>query len=687
MSKQKILIVDDSEMNRAILTDILDGEYETIEAENGVEGISIIQKYGVEISLILLDVVMPVMDGFGVLDVMNKHNWIEDIPVIMISAESGSSFVERAYEMGVSDFISRPFDSLVVHRRVVNTILLYAKQKKLISMVADQIYENGRQSNLMIDILSHIVEFRNGESGQHVRHVHLLTELLLNSLVQKTDRYPLTHRDISMISTASALHDVGKISIDEKILNKPGKLTAEEFAVMKSHSIIGAEMLEGLTVYQNEPLVKTAYQICRWHHERYDGRGYPDGLKGDEIPISAQIVALADVYDALTSERVYKKAFSHEKAVEMITAGECGAFNPLVLECLLDVAPNIQERISQEDTGHDFMEDANNLAREMFHSEELALSGRTLQLLEREREKYTFFAAMSQEIQFEYNISPPMLTLSPWGAERLKIEEVIMDPADDERVMKLVGKKVWDDVVTMLHATDPEKPVVQYDFKLHLGDESRWHKVIARAMWSADEPREYQGAIGKAIDIHDSRTRLEDLERAATHDAMTGLLNHTSAKKLIEDRLDDAKHEYALVIFDLDHFKQANDTYGHMFGDEVLKHTAEKLKQSVRGSDIAARVGGDEFLFFVRYEDDVEPIISRIFHALTGQFEDFTISVSMGIALTDKNGADYDVLFRAADQALYAVKRSGRGQYRFYDPSMKQMLSVISPIDAAEEEG
>lgn len=682
MSKeQKILIVDDSEMNRAILTDILGGEYDIIEAENGVEGVANIQKYGVEIALVLLDVVMPVMDGFGVLDMMHKHRWIEDIPVIMISSESGSAFVERAYELGVSDFISRPFDALVVHRRVVNTILLYAKQKKLISMVVDQIYENEQQSNLMIDILSHIVEFRNGESGQHVRHVHTLTELLLTNLVQRTDRYPLTRRDISMISTASALHDIGKISIDEAILNKPGKLTDEEFTIMKSHSRIGADMLEGLTMYQDEPLVKTAYQICRWHHERYDGRGYPDGLKGDEIPISAQIVALADVYDALTSERVYKKAFSHDTAVEMIVAGKCGAFNPLVLECLMDVAPRLQEELGKEGKSYGSTDDVNNLAREMMSSEELTVSGRTLQLLEREREKYSFFAAMSQEIQFEYNTSPPMLTLSPWGAERLDISELVMDPGNNPRVLELLGPNVWDDVVKLLRATDPEKPVIQYDFKLHLGEESRWHRVVARAMWSPDEPREYQGAIGKAIDIHDSRTRLEDLERAATHDAMTGLLNHASAKKLIEDRLDDLKCNYALVIFDLDHFKSANDTYGHMFGDEVLKHMAEKLKQSVRGSDIAARVGGDEFLFFVRYEEEVEPIVSRIFHALIGQYEDFTISVSMGIACADTVGRVYDNLFRAADQALYAVKRAGRGKYRFYDDSMSQMLSVISPID------
>ncbi len=683
--EQKILIVDDSEMNRAILADILGGEYDTIEAENGVEGVAAIQKYGTEISLVLLDVVMPEMDGFGVLAMMNEHRWIEDIPVIMISSESGSAFVERAYELGVCDFISRPFDSLVVHRRVVNTILLYAKQKKLIDMVAEQIYEKEQKSSLMIDLLSHIVEFRNGESGMHVQHVRMLTELLLSRLIHKPDRYSLTRQQINLITTASALHDIGKISIDSEILNKPGRLTDEEFTIMKAHSLIGAEMLEAMPMYKDEPLVKTAYEICRWHHERYDGRGYPDGLKGDEIPISAQIVALADVYDALTSERVYKKAFPHEKAIEMITGGQCGTFNPLVLECLIDIAAHIPEEMGKLSAQRNYEQEMTNLTREMLSSEELTVSGRTLQLLEREREKYTFFAAMSHEIQFEYNVSPPMLTLTPWGAERLGVSELIMNPADDASILRLLGRKVWDSVVSLLRSTTPEEPVIQYDFKLRIDGELRWHRVIARAMWSADEPREYQGAIGKAIDIHDSRMRLEDLERAATHDAMTGLLNRASAKKLIADYLDDEKHHYALVIVDLDYFKTANDTYGHMFGDEVLKHMAEKLRQSVRGTDLAARIGGDEFLIFIRYQDDVQPIIARIFGALVGRYADFTISVSMGVSTTESVGRDYGELFRSADQALYSVKRSGRGQYRFYDESMCQMLSVISPIDKEEE--
>ena len=304
--KQRILIVDDSEMNRAILADMLGEGYEILEAENGLEAVEYLKKLTTNIDLLLLDIMMPMMDGFEVLAVMNKYHMISDIPVIMISAERASSYVERAYEMGVTDYISRPFNALVVQKRVENTLMLYAKQKRLVHMVADQIYEKEKNNDMMINILSHIVEFRNGESGLHILHIHTMTEILLRHLCSKTDRYGLTGEDIARISTASALHDVGKISVSDSILNKPGRLTEEEFQIMKTHSVIGAQMLSQLPVYGDEPFIRTAYEICRWHHERYDGTGYPDGLKGDEIPISAQIVSLADVYDALTSERCYK---------------------------------------------------------------------------------------------------------------------------------------------------------------------------------------------------------------------------------------------------------------------------------------------------------------------------------------------------------------------------------------------
>lgn len=341
--RQQILIVDDSQINCEILAEILKDEYRILEAANGEECINLLKQYGTGIALLLLDINMPVMDGFEVLALMNRKHWIEDIPVIMISSEDSASYVRRAYEMGASDYISRPFDVQVVHQRVSNTIKLYAKQRRLISLVTDQIREKEKNNQMIISILSQIVEFRNSESGSHVLHINIITGMLLERLMQKTDQYHLQWSDQFLITTASALHDIGKIGIDEKILNKPGKLTKEEFEIMKTHTLIGASMLKSIEMYQNEKLLQVAYQICRWHHERYDGKGYPDGLKGEEIPISAQVVAIADVYDALVGKRVYKKAFSHETAIHMILNGECGAFNPLLLECLTDIQNRLKE--------------------------------------------------------------------------------------------------------------------------------------------------------------------------------------------------------------------------------------------------------------------------------------------------------------------------------------------------------
>ena len=343
--KYKILIVDDSEMNREILSSILGDEFDILEAADGKECISVIRKHGRDIALVLLDIVMPEMDGFEVLEFMNKHEWIDDIPVIMISSEDSAASVKKAYEMGVSDYINRPFDVEVVHRRVFNTIKLYAKQRRLIALITNQVYEKEKNNRILIEILSQIVEFRNGESGRHVLNVNIITGILLEQLTQITDKYNISWSDRLIITTAASLHDIGKIGINEKILNKAGRLTPQEIEKIKEHTVIGASILENMELFKDEELVKTAYQICRWHHERYDGRGYPDGLKGEEIPVFAQVVALADVYDALVSRRVYKKSYSHEEAMKMILGGECGAFNPVLLQCLTEAQDKIKESI------------------------------------------------------------------------------------------------------------------------------------------------------------------------------------------------------------------------------------------------------------------------------------------------------------------------------------------------------
>ena len=347
--KPLLLVVDDSEMNRVILSEMLKDQYEILEADCGEAGIARLEQHGSGISIVLLDIVMPGADGFDVLSCMSRNGWIDDIPVIMISSEDSDDSVLRAYELGASDYISRPFDKRIVRQRVSNIMRLYTKQRRLSTMLAQQFYERERESRMLVDIMGGAMELRNGESGPHVQHVRKLTEMMLEHLMRKADRYHITSSDRATIAAASTLHDLGKLSIPDGILNKPGRLTSEEFEIMKTHTTIGADMLEGMVQYRDSALVRAARDICRWHHERYDGGGYPDGLKGEEIPISAQVVSLVDVYDALTSDRVYKKAFPHEKAMHMILNGECGAFNPLLIDCLIDLQDRIVAEKDEED--------------------------------------------------------------------------------------------------------------------------------------------------------------------------------------------------------------------------------------------------------------------------------------------------------------------------------------------------
>ncbi len=664
--KRKILIVDDSEINRSLLSDMLSDEYEIIEAENGMEAAAILHEREQEISLMLLDIMMPVMDGFETLDVMNKNGWIKEIPVIMISAETVPAYVDRAYDLGVQDFINRPFDERTVRRRVVNTLLLFAKQKELSHMVMNQIMEKENDNKLMIEILSNIVEFRNGESGLHVLHIRVLTEIILKWLIENGN-YGISQDDVYLICNASALHDIGKISIPSEVLNKPGRLTDEEFQIMKGHALEGARILQDIPMRENEPLIQLGYQICRWHHERYDGRGYPDGLKGEDIPIAAQVVALADVYDALTSKRVYKPAFSHEKAVDMILNGECGVFNPVLLTCLKELSGTLEEELRQRSEGQNFQEEALDAVEQMMDNGELDVSDRTLKLLEHERVKYQFFAELSQEIQFEYTATPEMVILSDWGARYLNMPETILNPKNDEFGTVLFAKDDFEDFLERLRNTTPENPVVEEKYLMCIHGHTRWSKVVARSMWASWEPPEYTGAIGKIVDIHEEQEKMDRLRLIAAHDSLTGLLNHKAAKSQISAILEqDDDKKYLMIVFDLDHFKLANDTYGHLFGDEVLKFVAETMKKNTRNFDIVARMGGDEFLLFMPYKDEMEPLVKRIFGILCSEYKGFKINVSMGVSCAKDCNGDYETLFHMADEALYEVKRNGRNNYCFY---------------------
>jgi len=522
-AKQKILVVDDSEMNRAMLKEILGEGYEYLDAENGMKAVEILRSR-TDIALVLLDLMMPEMDGFDVLRVMRCYSWLEEIPVIVISAAEDTENIERAYDLGVADYIRRPFERVMVMRRVQNVLMLYAKQKRLTRLVTDQVYEKEHNSVLMISILSHLVEFRNSESGQHVLHIRTLTDLLLHQLVQKTDRYQLDESDISLISTASALHDIGKIMVPDEILNKPGRLTEEEYAIMKTHTIEGARILEELYSGQDEPLLKVAHAICLWHHERWDGGGYPDKLKGDAIPIAAQVVALADVYDALTSERCYKPAYDHEKAIHMILHGECGAFNPLLLECLEESSELLRMELQKSELDRGFRHETHRLSEEILHREALPREDRSQRLLELERERTAFFADQLGGIQFDYDML----------SGRVKVTNRYEDTADRTQILdfnegqglQFLSFKERTKLLEIIAEATPDSPDAAFEVLVPVDQDYRLHRMVVHTLWSRTGVRHCVGVVGQ---ITDERETLQ--ERQAY---LMGGCNDDSPEALME---------------------------------------------------------------------------------------------------------------------------------------------------------
>lgn len=516
----KIMIVDDAEMNREILMAILGDEYEYVQAENGRQAIHILQQ-DMNIDLMLLDINMPEMNGFQVLDRMNTFHWINDIPVIMISSEEKKDVIERAYILGAEDYIRRPFDAFIVRRRVQNILNLYANQKRLMQLVADQIYEKEESNNLLIGILSHVVEFRNSESGEHILHIRTATELLLRRLVQKTDEYHLSESDIVMITTASALHDIGKISIPESILNKPGKLTREEFSIIKTHTTIGADIINQMTTKMEKPLLRIAGEICRWHHERWDGHGYPDGLIGEQIPIAAQVVALADVYDALTSKRCYKDAYDHETALDMILAGECGAFNPLLLKCLQEIAPRLRMDAQYDAGDYACRNEAGRLATEIMNKTEIPSSDRSQHMLESMQERMNFFASLKGGIQFDYDSVSRLVNVTNWD-EPPQYRYTVKNVADINCFSGL-SQRDFHRLKDALDATTPEHREFSMSIMMPKGNKYEWCDLRVHSLWSDLSPEHYIGAVGQLVRPQEMPADIPILDGLADSDTADGM--------------------------------------------------------------------------------------------------------------------------------------------------------------------
>ena len=491
--RQKILIVDDSKLNRDILKEILGETYNYLEAENGNQAIQMIGE-NIEIDLMLLDLNMPQMNGFEVLKIMKRSQCIAEIPVIMVSSEDAVDTMRKAYELGITDYITRPFDSVIVKKRVQNTLGLYMNQKHLINVVYDQVYEKEENNDIMIRIMSNILGSRNSESREHILHIKTATEMMLRQLVKLTDAYPLTEADIALITTASSLHDIGKIRIPEEILNKPGRLTDEEFKIMKTHSELGAAIIKDMDFPQDHPLVHTSWEICRWHHERWDGKGYPDGLKGEEIPICAQVVSIVDVYDALTSERCYKKAFDHDTAMQMIQDGQCGQFNPILLKCLKELSFQFSNMFNDKEMDENsYYHEVQRLSNEILSDRSLPNQNYSQSVVKVMQEKMDFFKSNSGMNSIDYNAISGQLTI-------LNGKQQILCQRDNPKVNLFkefgVNEEDVQCIRVLLHQTSVQNKEISATIKATADNNSQMYRMKLHTLWSPLKKDGYIGIIG-----------------------------------------------------------------------------------------------------------------------------------------------------------------------------------------------
>ncbi len=677
---EKILIIDENKENIRLLSEILSHKYGIIQASNTVHTLYSFKHFGADTDLIFLSLMSKNIDGFNILSTINDNSFLRDIPVIVMS--NNDETIKTAFDIGAVDYITPPFFPSAILKRVHNALTISKKQKKFSFMVSEKIYENEKNNDLMISILSHIIEFRNGESSNHVLRISIITEKLLSQIAKNTDKYNLTSETISVITAASVLHDIGKIRIPDNILTKPEKLTDEEFELVKSHTIEGVKLLDELPSLQNEPIIKTAKQICRWHHERYDGKGYPDGLIGDETPLSAQVVAVADVYASLTSELVYKAPFSHNEAIEMICGGKCGSFNPIILKSLRDTADTLQTSIRTSFLTDNGKQKIRRLADYIFKFSDPTIPSKLADYIDREKITYKFFTSMTNEIYFDYSAQTSTITFSNYAAEKLGVEEVISNPMENKAVINIMGEKALKKFASSLMETTPQNPIFQNNCKLNIDGEKRWCQIICHVFWSTDIKPKYLGVIGKITDITSDRLDLLKLRNMARRDSLTGLFNQKTAKEIINDSLSRKPNSsFALAILDIDKFKHINDFYGHMTGNRILKQLAAKIQSNVRNNDMVSRFGGDEFIIFLEYKTDIDAVIERIFRSITGDYNGIDISVSMGIATTEDCERDGETMLTFADKALYYVKRNGRGKFKFYDSSLDNIFSDRTATD------
>lgn len=701
--KNKILIVDDIELNRAILCELFASDYQILEAENGEQAIEVMEQHQAEVAVVLMDIVMPVMDGLKAIEIMNQKHLLDRVPTFLITADSSNESVSKGFSLGVADVILKPFNLANICQRVNNMIELYEYRYKLEDLVSEQTKEieesnaKLRDFNVsMVDTLGAIIEFRDRDSGEHVRRIRLLTKVIASELGRQYEEFKMSEADIEDMSMAAVLHDIGKIAIPDYILNKPGKLSLDECAIMKEHNLYGCNILESIASLKvDSKKYKFYYDSCRSHHEKWDGSGYPDGLIGNEIPLCAQIVALADCYDALTSQRCYKDAYTHEKAVEMIINGECGLLNPKLVKCFEILAPSLQELLKSEKsvkqlTSHYIT--APKLPKKQLVDSELEMQNRVASLLEFENRKRHLLFAMSEDIFFDYDIARDVISFSENYAKVFGDAVVIGDARNYLAQKTHISSIDYDALFKAKQELTAIEPSCMREIVIiDKNGKDCWYRLYLHSVWDLDDSTKLLSLVGRLISVSDMTREISLWKKQAETDSLTKLGNRAYGERRVQEMLYDENVVNAIVMMiDIDNFKLINDRYGHLVGDEVLSDIGKELNRQFRLNDIVCRIGGDEFLVImsnVKSEkllmikaSDLNESLKQI--SLKHEIN-VPISLSVGAVFYPEDGTDRDKLFDKVDKALYEAKKLGKNRCVVYHKKLESapFFSQLTAID------
>lgn len=670
LGRHTILLVDHDMMERAMMEDAKARGYDIVRMGSGREALYFISAKASSIAMIIVCRELPDMSGLDFLKMMKDRKlYTEEIPIIFAGVNLDHNTANAALGAGCVQALSLPLDIRTFQNIIVRMLTVKRQEYSLQELASQEIFEHVRKSRLLTLVLAEALEqgkWNPDDIGPF--DVERETRMLLERLRAKTAKYSLSDEDIDMITYSSCLRNIGYAALAHSLLAKPGQLTVAEFEQIKSHTTTGAEILADASKSLRDDALNYAEEIARSHHEHWDGAGYPDGLKGDEIPISAQAVGLAGTYNALVHARSYRPAFDHDTAVRMILSGECGAFNPLLIECFREVAESFRSEPAVQDMEAPLRDMLKKVLAE--HSADPTVDTRKeyFTMVEREEKRLRFYASLSHDCIFEYQADPPRISFSEHAMNKFGLPAIIDDPWHNTNLLQLISLGDLKEIDAQLRSLTLENERVRHDVELNFRGSREWNRIIAGPMLGSDGT--YQGAVGVIINVENEHRMISRLEEEAAYDPLTKLRNRRNADAIVDQHLHLYTSEsFCFCVLDCDDFKKINDQLGHASGDIYLMEIGMLLKSCAQRGDVVGRLGGDEFVWFFSYAKDPQPTLDRALALIQGQevIEGGPLlSVSLGAATTEEAGRDTEALYRCADEALYEAKRSGKGTYRIY---------------------